>query len=95
MRNLDITLHLPLDATELEMQLCQAADPLNQSLWHVLLLLLQGHSPQEIIGMTGYSAMWVYELTRRYETVRQYHEGVMSCYRFRLTTDGKNRIIAG
>jgi hypothetical protein len=94
MRNLTVTLNLPIDPADIQAQFDQATDPINQSLWHIFLLLIEGHTPQEIIATTGYATIWVYEIARRYETVKKYHEGVISCYRFRLTTDGKERIIA-
>jgi transposase len=64
MRRLRLTPHLRLD--ELEAHYRQATDPVAHSQWHILWLLAQEHSIQEVARNTGYSATWIYTIARRY-----------------------------
>jgi len=61
-----ITLAEHLSAPELERRYHQAQEPVARSHFHILWLLAQGHTAQEVARVTGYSAYWVGQVARRY-----------------------------
>lgn len=78
MRNLDIMLPVPFDEQQIAHYYQQAENPIEQSHWHILLLLVQGNSAREVIEQTHYSPRWVYEVARRYEMVQMSKEHVLA-----------------
>ena len=64
MRRLRLTPHLR--PAELEARYRRASDPVARSHWHMLWLLAQGQSIQEVVCNTGYSATWIATIARRY-----------------------------
>ena len=64
MRRFRLTPHLQL--AELEARYRRASDPVARSHWHMLWLLAQGQSIQEVVCNTGYSATWIATIARRY-----------------------------
>jgi transposase len=64
MRRFRLTPHLHL--AELEARYRRASDPVARSHWHMLWLLAQGQSIQEVACNTGYSATWIATIARRY-----------------------------
>ena len=64
MRRLRLTPHLR--PAELEARYRRASDPVARSHWHMLWLLAQGQSIQEVACNTGYSATWIATIARRY-----------------------------
>ncbi len=65
-RRLTLTDHLGL--AEIEQQYRTARDPVARSQWHILWLLAQGRPTAAVAAATGYSATWIYEIVRRYNT---------------------------
>jgi transposase len=64
MKRLQLASHLSPD--ELKARYRQAADPAARSPWHILWLLAQGQSTEEVARHTGYSKKWIYAVVRRY-----------------------------
>ncbi len=78
MRKLDITIPLPFNEQKLEQSFQQSKNAIERSHWHILWLLFQGFSAREIIEMTQYSALWVYEIARRYERIHAYNNQLLT-----------------
>jgi transposase len=58
--------HLSVD--ELHTRYRHAHDPVARSHWQVIWLMAQGHHVPEVAQMVGYTANWVREIVRRYNT---------------------------
>src|SRR6185437_6801009 len=54
---------------ELHERYRQAHDPVERSRWHFLWLLARGLTATAIARVTGYSAYWIGQIARRYNTV--------------------------
>lgn len=63
-----ITLAPHLRAEELEARYRRASDGTERSRWQIIWLLAQGHPAYKVAEMTGYSAYWIGQLARRYNT---------------------------
>lgn len=63
-------LHLQpyLDVAELERRYRAAHDPNERSWWQILWLLSQGHTAVAVSAVTGYSAYWIGQIAKRYNT---------------------------
>jgi transposase len=63
-------LHLQphLSVAELERRYRSAHDPNERSWWHILWLLSQGHTAVSVAAVTGYSAYWIGQIAKRYNT---------------------------
>ena len=46
----------------------KAQNPVERTHWHILWLLKEGKSPQEVADLLGYSAAWVRAIVRRWHT---------------------------
>lgn len=57
-----------LTAAELEARYRGTRDGIERSHWHIIWLLAQGHPAYKVAEMTGYSAYWIGQLARRYNT---------------------------
>ena len=63
-RHIHLQPHLPVD--ELERRYRAAKEPHERSWWQILWLLAQGRTATELAGVTGYSAYWVGQISKRY-----------------------------
>src|SRR6476660_1082216 len=61
-------LHAHLSVAELERRYRGAHDPNARSWWQILWLLSQGHPAVQVAAVTGYSAYWIGQLAKRYNT---------------------------
>ena len=63
-------LHLQpyLSVAELERRYRSAHDPNERSWWQILWLLSQGHTAVSVSAVTGYSAYWIGQIAKRYNT---------------------------
>jgi transposase len=61
--------HQPnLSEADLEHHYRRAHDPNERTWWQILWLLSQGHSAVEVARVTGYSAYWIGQIAKRYNT---------------------------
>jgi transposase len=65
-RHLHLQPHLSVD--ELERRYRAAKEPNERSWWQILWLLSQGHTAVAVSAVTGYSAYWIGQLAKRYNT---------------------------
>lgn len=65
-RTVTVAPHLPVD--ELQQRYRQARDPVARTHWHVVWLVAQGYPVSDVATLVGYTANWVRELIRRYNT---------------------------
>jgi transposase len=63
-----LQLHSHLSVTELERRYRSAHDPNERSWWQILWLLSQGHTAVSVSAVTGYSAYWIGQIAKRYNT---------------------------
>ena len=63
-------LHLQphLSVAELERRYRRAHDPNERTWWQILWLLSQGHTAVDVARVTGYSAYWIGQIAKRYNT---------------------------
>jgi hypothetical protein len=65
-RHLHLQAHMSV--AELERRYRGAHDPSERSWWQMLWLLSQGHTAVAVAQMTGYSAYWIGQIAKRYNT---------------------------
>ena len=65
-RRIHLQPHLSVD--DLERRYRAAKEPNERSWWQILWLLSQGHTAVQIAAVTGYSAYWIGQLAKRYNT---------------------------
>jgi transposase len=65
-RHIQLQPHLSVD--ELERRYRAAKEPNERSWWQILWLLSQGYTGVQIAAVTGYSAYWIRQLAKRYNT---------------------------
>src|SRR5258708_3139779 len=75
--------HLSID--ELERRYRVAKEPNERSWWQILWLLSQGHTAVAVSAVTGYSAYWIGQLAKRYNT-----DGPAGMHNRRHTTSHRN-----
>jgi transposase len=63
-----LQLHPHLTTVELERRYRQADHPVERSHYQIIWLLSQGWLTRDVMAATGYSANWVREVARRYNT---------------------------
>lgn len=63
-----LSLHPYLSVAELERRYRSAHDPNERSWWQILWLLSQGHTAVSVAAVTGYSAYWIGQIAKRYNT---------------------------
>ena len=61
-----ITLEPHLNAPELEQRYRQAKEPVERSHFQILWQLSQGRNAEEVADLTGYTAVWIRQLAKRY-----------------------------
>jgi hypothetical protein len=66
MRRMHLAPHLTTE--ELEQRYRQASEPHERSWWQILWLLSRGQTAKVVADSTGYSADWVGQLAKRYNT---------------------------
>lgn len=66
MRQVNVAPHLSAD--ELEGRYRRAPEPHERSWWQILWLLARGQTARQVAESTGYSAYWIGQLARRYNT---------------------------
>jgi transposase len=57
-----------LSVAELERRYRGAHDPNERTWWQIVWLLSQGHTAMEVARVTGYSAYWIGQIAKRYNT---------------------------
>src|SRR5260221_10332072 len=67
-RHLHLQPHLSVD--ELERRYRAAKEPNERTWWQILWLLSQGHTAVAVSAVTGYSAYWIGQIAKRYNTER-------------------------
>ncbi len=82
-RHIHLQPHLSVD--ELERRYRAAKEPNERSWWQILWLLSQGHTAVQIAAVTGYSAYWIGQIAKRYNT-----EGPAGMHNRRHTTSHRN-----
>src|SRR5258706_246952 len=65
-RHIHLQPHLSID--ELERRYRAAKEPNERSWWQILWQLSQGHTAVQVAAVTGYSAYWIGQLAKRYNT---------------------------
>src|SRR5258706_5797304 len=65
-RHIHLQPHLSVD--DLERRYRAAKEPNERSWWQILWLLSQGHTAVQIAAVTGYSAYWIGQIAKRYNT---------------------------
>ena len=65
-RHIHLQSHLSVD--ELERRYRAAKEPNERSWWQILWLLSQGHTAVSVSSVTGYSAYWIGQIAKRYNT---------------------------
>ena len=63
-----IHLHPHLSVVELERRYRSAHDPNERTWWQILWLLSRGHTAVDVAHVTGYSAYWIGQIAKRYNT---------------------------
>lgn len=58
-----------VNEADLERRYRRAHDPNERTWWQILWLLSQGHSAVEVARVTGYSAYWIGQIAKRYNTL--------------------------
>lgn len=79
MRRIQLVSHLTID--ELEARYRRAHEPTERSWWQILWLLSQGHTAVAVSLVTGYSAYWIGQIAKRYNS-----EGPAGMHNRRHTT---------
>src|SRR5260221_3584824 len=82
-RHIHLQPHLSID--ELERRYRAAKEPNERSWWQILWLLSQGHTAVQVSAVTGYSAYWIGQLAKRYNT-----EGPAGMHNRRHTMSHRN-----
>lgn len=57
-----------VNEADLERRYRRAHDPNERTWWQILWLLSQGHSAVEVARVTGYSAYWIGQIAKRYNS---------------------------
>src|SRR5260370_19901887 len=65
-RQIHLQRHLSLD--DLERRYRAAKEPSERTWWQILWLLSQGHTAVAVSAVTGYSAYWIGQIAKRYNT---------------------------
>jgi transposase len=65
-RLLPVAAHLPIADLERRYRACR--DPVERSRWQMVWLVAAGHRVPEVAALMGYTANWVREIIRRYNT---------------------------
>src|SRR5258708_30204465 len=65
-RRIPLDPHLPAD--ELQGRYRRAGEAVERSHWHFLWLLASGMTATAVAAITGYSAYWIGQIARRYNT---------------------------
>src|SRR5258708_25231618 len=66
MRRIHLASYLTTDA--LEQRYRQASEPHERTWWQILWLLARGQTAKAVAESTGYSAYWIGQLAKRYNT---------------------------
>jgi len=82
-RQIHLQRHLSID--DLERRYRVAKEPNERSWWQILWLLSQGHTAVAVSAVTGYSAYWIGQLAKRYNT-----DGPAGMHNRRHTTSHRN-----
>jgi len=77
-----------LTAEELRERYRKASEPVERTHWHILWLMKEGHTPDEVAERVGYTARWVRTIVGRYN--RQGAQGISN---HRLTLPGAKPLL--
>lgn len=61
-----VTVTTALTTEELHDRYRSAANPVERTHWHILWLMKEGHTPDEVAVMLGYTARWVRTIVQRW-----------------------------
>src|SRR5690348_521013 len=62
-----VTVQTELTTEELHDHYRSATNPVERTHWHILWLMKEGHTPDEIAFMLGYTARWVRTIVQRWK----------------------------
>ena len=77
-----------LTAGELRERYRKASEPVERTHWHILWLMKEGHSPDEVAKQVGYTARWVRTIVGRYN-----RQGAQGINNRRLTLPGAKPLL--
>lgn len=63
-----VRLQSELTKEELQERYRSARNPVERTHWHILWLMKEGHTPEEIAPILGYTARWVRTIVQRWNT---------------------------
>jgi hypothetical protein len=61
-----VTIQSDLTTEELHDRYRSATNPVERTHWHILWLMKDGHTPDEVASMLGYTARWVRTIVQRW-----------------------------
>jgi transposase len=61
-----VTVNTELTTEELHSRYRSAGDAVERTHWHILWLIKEGHTPDEVASMLGYTARWIRTVVGRY-----------------------------
>lgn len=61
-----VTVTTELTAAELHKRYRSATNTVERTHWHILWLMKEGHSPNEVASLLGYTARWIRTIVGRY-----------------------------
>src|SRR6266566_7638009 len=61
-----VTVNTDLTTEELHDRYRSAANPVERTHWHILWLMKEGHTPEEVAVILGYTARWVRTIVQRW-----------------------------
>lgn len=77
-----------LTADELRERYRKASEPVERTHWHILWLIKEGHTPDEVAQQVGYTARWVRTIVGRYN-----RQGVQGINNHRLALPGAKPLL--
>lgn len=83
-----VTVQTELTTEELHAHYRSATHPVERTHWHILWLLKESHTPDEVASMLGYTARWVRTIVQRWNTA-----GEAGIRDRRLTLPGAPRLL--
>src|SRR5581483_383682 len=78
-----VTIQTELTTEELHACYRSATDPVERTHWHILWLMKEGHTPNEIASVLGYTARWIRTIVQRFN-----QQGPQGIHDHRLTLPG-------
>lgn len=83
-----VKLKTELTAAELHERYRQSSEPVERTHWHILWLMKEGHTPDQVAQDVGYTARWVRTIVHRYN-----QQGEQGIGNHRLTLPGATPLL--